>query len=108
MFLTPLNLGCGSCVPPYSWDAALKVLALRQQPAVLKRKRPRPPLNSVDRFFWTILRGIWSCWTGVLVIVEPETVVSELHTGYKIQSVANTGRDGIDERQFRFVLRLSF
>jgi hypothetical protein len=26
----------------------------------------------------------------------------------QIQSVANTGRDGIDERQFRFVLRLSF
>jgi len=27
------------------------VLALRQQVAVLKRKRPRPPLNSFDRLF---------------------------------------------------------
>jgi hypothetical protein len=26
-------------------DTALEVLALRQQVAVLKRKRPRPPLN---------------------------------------------------------------
>src|SRR5262245_36455397 len=26
----------------------------------------------------------------------------------QIQSVANTGRDGIDERQFRFTLRVSF
>jgi hypothetical protein len=32
-------------------DTALDVLALRQQVAVLKRKRPRPPLNSFDRLF---------------------------------------------------------
>ena len=30
-------------------DTALEVLALRQQLAVLKRKRPRPPVNCVDR-----------------------------------------------------------
>ena len=30
-------------------DTALEVLALRQQVAVLKRKRPRPKLNSLDR-----------------------------------------------------------
>jgi hypothetical protein len=36
-------------------DTALEVLALRQQLAVLKRKRPRPPLSSMDRLFWTIL-----------------------------------------------------
>jgi hypothetical protein len=29
-------------------DTALEVLALRQQVAVLKRKRPHPPLNSFD------------------------------------------------------------
>src|SRR5215472_1970334 len=32
-------------------DTALEVLALRQQVAVLKRKRPRPTLNSLDRLF---------------------------------------------------------
>jgi hypothetical protein len=32
-------------------DTALEVLALRQQVAVLKRKRPRPHLNSLDRLF---------------------------------------------------------
>ena len=32
-------------------DTALEVLALRQQVAVLKRKRPRPVLNSLDRLF---------------------------------------------------------
>src|SRR5437867_9843466 len=34
-------------------DTALEILALRQQVAVLKRKRPRPSLNSFDRLFWT-------------------------------------------------------
>jgi len=56
-------------------DTALEVLALQQQVAVLKRKRPRPALNSLDRFFWTTLRRLWSRWTDVLIIVKPETVV---------------------------------
>jgi hypothetical protein len=51
-------------------DTALEVLALRQQLAVLKRKRPRPTLNSLDRFFWTTLRQCWSRWTAVLVLVK--------------------------------------
>ena len=54
---------------------ALEVLALRQQIAGLKRKRPRPILNSLDRLFWTTLRHIWSRWTAVPVIVKPKTVV---------------------------------
>jgi hypothetical protein len=57
-------------------DTALEVLALRQQVAVLKRKRPRPVLNSWDRLFWTTLRHLWSRWSAVLVIVKPETVIS--------------------------------
>src|ERR1700735_4520196 len=40
-------------------DTALEVLALRQQVAVLKRKRPRPVMNSLDRLFWTTLRRFW-------------------------------------------------
>jgi hypothetical protein len=32
-------------------DTALQVLALRQQVAILKRRRPRPPLSSLDRLF---------------------------------------------------------
>src|SRR5947207_1109016 len=63
-------------------DTALEVLALRQQVAVLKRKRPRPALNSLDRFFWTSLRHLWSRWTDVLVIVKPETVVGWHRTGF--------------------------
>ena len=56
-------------------DIALEVLALRQQVAVLKRKRPRPILNRLDRLFWTSLRRYWPRWAEVLVIVKPATVV---------------------------------
>jgi hypothetical protein len=55
---------------PSRSDTALEVLALRQQVAVLKRKRPRPCLNGLDRFFWTTLRRVWSRWTDVLAIVN--------------------------------------
>jgi hypothetical protein len=52
----------------------LEVLALRQQVAVLKRRRPRPSLNRLDCFFWTALRHI--CFDGPMFwIVKPETVV---------------------------------
>ncbi len=65
-------------------DTALEILALRQQVAVLKRKHPRPRLNSLDRQFWTTLRRLWSGWTGVLVIVKPETVVGWHRTGFRL------------------------
>ena len=52
---------------------ALVVLALRQQVAVLKRKRPRPVLNSLDRLFWTTVCRRLSRWADVLLIVKPET-----------------------------------
>jgi hypothetical protein len=65
-------------------DTSLEVLALRQQVAVLKRKRPRPSLNRLDRFFWTTLRHIWRRWSDVLVIVKPETVVGWHRAGFRL------------------------
>jgi hypothetical protein len=56
-------------------DLALEILALRQQVAVLKRKRPRPSVNLSDRLFWVLLRQFWSSWKSVLIIVKPDTVV---------------------------------
>jgi putative transposase len=65
-------------------DTALEVLALRQQVAVLKRKRPRPRLNSWDRLFWTVLRKCWSRWTDVLVLVKPETVIGWHRASFRL------------------------
>src|SRR5215813_12715333 len=65
-------------------DTSLEVLALRQQVAVLKRKRPRPALTPLDRFFWTVLRQHWPQWSDVLAIVKPETVVGWHRTGFRL------------------------
>src|SRR5580704_6514415 len=65
-------------------DLVLEILALRQQVAVLKRKRPRPKLTGIDRLFWTMLRGVWPRWAEVLVIVKPETVVAWHRAGFRL------------------------
>ena len=62
----------------------LEILALCQQVAVLKRKRPRPKLNGMSRLFWTALRGVWPRWAEVLLIVKPETVVGWHRTGFRL------------------------
>lgn len=89
-------------------DIALEVLALRQQVAVLKRKRPRPALNSRDRFFWTALRRCWSRWSDVLVIVKPETVIGWHRTGFRLywrwRSRPKGGRPKITE-EIRVLIR---
>ena len=82
-------------------DTALEVLALRQQVAVLKRKRPRPTLNSLDRLFWTTLCRFWSRWTYVLVIVQPKTVIGWHRAGFRLywrwRSRTRGGRPKIPE-----------
>jgi len=89
-------------------DTALEVLALRQQVAVLKRKRPRPPLNSLDRFFWTALQRLWSRWTDVLVIVKPETVIGWHRAGFRLywrwRSRPGSGRPKITD-EIRVLIR---
>jgi putative transposase len=82
-------------------DTALEVLALRQQVAVLKRKRPRPVLNSLDRLFWTALRHFWSRWADVLVIVKPETVIGWHRAGSVSIGVGDPGHAAADPRSPR-------
>ena len=92
-------------------DTALEVLALRQQVAVLKRKRPRPKLNSLDRLFWTTLRHLWSRWTDVLVIVKPETVIGWHRAGFRLywrwRSRPRGGRPKITEEIRTLIRRLA-
>jgi hypothetical protein len=65
-------------------DASLEVLALRQQLAVLKRQRPRPPLTHFDRFFWTTLKQVWPRWSDILTIVKPEIVIGWHRAGFRL------------------------
>ena len=92
-------------------DAALEVLALRQQVAILKRKRPRPRLNSFDRLFWTTLRRLWPRWTDLLVIVKPETVIGWHRAGFRLywrwRSRPGGGRPEITEEIRRLIRRLA-
>jgi hypothetical protein len=43
-------------------DLALENLALRQQLAVLKRRKRVPRLGRKDRVFWVVLSGNWPHW----------------------------------------------
>jgi transposase InsO family protein len=92
-------------------DAALEILALRQQVAVLKRKRPRPPLNACDRLFWTTLRQVWSGWADVLLIVKPETVVGWHRAGFRLywrwRSRPRGGRPRISQELQELIRRLA-
>jgi hypothetical protein len=56
-------------------DLILENLALRQQLAVFKHRRPNLRLTHPDRLFWVTLSRLWSRWREVLVVVKPETVV---------------------------------
>ena len=90
-------------------DTALEVLALRQQVAVLKRKRPRPSLNCLDRLFWTTLRSLWPRWTDVLILVKPETMVAWHRAGFRLywrwRSRPRGGRPRVSE-ELRILIRL--
>src|SRR5882762_9541327 len=92
-------------------DTTLEVLALRQQLAVLKRRRPRPALNSLDRRFWTTLGHLWSRWSDVLVIVKPETVISWHRAGFRLywrwRSRPRGGRPKITEEIRELIRRLA-
>jgi putative transposase len=57
-------------------------LALRQQLAVLRRRRPRPTLRAIDRAFWVVLSRVWSRWADSVAIVKPETVIAWHRRGF--------------------------
>lgn len=64
-------------------ELALENVALRQQLQVLNRRRPKPRMTPPNRFFWVILRHLWSGWRHALFIVEPETVVRWHRAGFR-------------------------
>jgi transposase InsO family protein len=65
-------------------NLVLENLALRHQLLVLNRRSKSPTLRTSDRLFWATLSAIWSRWTKVLVIVQPQTVVRWHQTGFRL------------------------
>ena len=64
-------------------DLVIENLALRQQVTALKKERPRPPLEDVDRAFWVALRESWPAWASGLVIVKADTVAEWNRAGFR-------------------------
>ena len=93
-------------------DLVLENLALRQQVATLKEKRPGPKLSSVDRLFWVLLRRVWSRWAQVLEIVQPATVVRWHRAGFRAfwrwrSRPKKPGRPRVDQEIRDLVRRLA-
>jgi putative transposase len=65
-------------------ELAAENLALRQQLAALEHSSKRPRLRNRDRIFWVFLSRLWSNWRGVLLIVQPQTVVRWHQQGFKL------------------------
>ena len=78
---------------------------------MLKRRRPRPILNRLDRFFWTSLRRCWPRWAEVLVIVKPKTVVGWHRSGFRLywrwRSRPRGGRPKITQEIRELIRRLA-
>ena len=53
----------------------VRILALRQQLVVYKRKSKKPLLKNRDRLFWSLLSKVWRDWKSELILVRPETVI---------------------------------
>jgi len=64
-------------------NLVLENLVLRQQLALLKRRRPRPRLALVVKLFWVTVSRFWSGWKKALIVVRPETVVRWHRAGFR-------------------------
>ncbi len=65
-------------------DLVLENLALRQQLAILARRRPRRRLCALDRAFWVGLAKLWPGWRDTLAIVRPATVIRWHRLGFRL------------------------
>jgi transposase InsO family protein len=64
-------------------ELVVENLALRQQLAVFKQRRPRPRLRPADRLFWVFLRRAWRHWASALLLVQADTVVGWQRQGFR-------------------------
>lgn len=55
--------------------AWVRILMLKKQLGVYKRKSKKPLLRNRDRFFWSLLSKVWRDWILELVLVKRWTVI---------------------------------
>jgi putative transposase len=88
----------------------LENLALRHQLLVLNRTAKAPVVRDSDRLFWAVLSAMWSRWTKVLVIVQPQTVVRWHQAGFRLfwrwKSRGRTGRSPTDRETIELIRRM--
>jgi putative transposase len=72
------------CLSRSRRDLVLEVLTLRQQLAVLKRRKPQPRFSFLDQLFWVFASKVWPNWKSALILVTPETVVRWHRTGFRL------------------------
>jgi putative transposase len=81
-------------------NLVLENFVLRQQLAVLKRRRQRPSLNLFDKLFWVAVSRLWSQWKQSLIVVTPESVVRWHRAGFRLYwRVISRVRKPIGRRQ---------
>ena len=98
----------------FAWfnrTAVLRILVLRQQLAVYKRKSRKPLLKNRDRLFWSLMSKIWRDWTSELILVRPETVIRwrkrKFSEFWSRMSQGRTGRPAIPDEHIDFIRRIS-
>ena len=91
--------------------AWIRILALRQQLAVYKRKSKKPMLRNRDRLFWSLLSKIWRDWRSELILVKPETVIRwrerKFREFWRRKSQNRPGRPAIPNEHIDFIRRIS-
>jgi putative transposase len=98
---------------PFSSRSFARNLTLRQQLAVLVEKQPRPRLSLADKFFGTVLHGLWRGWRRALLIVEPSTVVRWHREGFKLywkwisRYRAKVGRKPLSRELLELIFRMA-
>ena len=62
----------------------LENASLREQLAVLKRRRPRLRLSAFDKFFRVLAQGFWFRWKQTLILVGPKNVLRSHRSGFAL------------------------
>jgi integrase len=82
-----LFLGTLVCFFRVRQSLLLENLALRQQLAVLRRRRRSPCLSPFDKLFWVAVSRFWSGWKQALIVVTPETVIRWHRVGPELAEI---------------------